>query len=161
MADTTRVPTKLKHKPIYAINEYAAVDGYYKNSTDAVGISIGKAQWKSDKFVPSVKVWRKPKKWSRQSEETTITRALDMAMLIINVLNNHYNGRNFQKVQSIYGTLKIEKMDCDPSIVRDFNDFLDANKDDIEQHIDILYDAISTYKKDSQQNNSYNEITIP
>ena len=51
MAKTIKVPVNLKHKPIYAINEYAAVDGYYKNNTDVVGISIGKAQWKSDDFI--------------------------------------------------------------------------------------------------------------
>lgn len=152
MADTTKVPTNLTHKPIYAINGYAAFDGYYKNNTDAVGLSIGKAQWKSEKFVPSVKVWRKKNKWSRQSEETTITRALDLAMLIINVLNNHYNGKSFQKIPTVYGTLKIDRMSCDPSIVKDFNDFLDKNKDDIEQHVNILYDAISAYKKDSKVN---------
>lgn len=155
MVDTTKIPTNLKHKPIYAINEYAAVDGYYKNNTDAVGISIGKAQWKSDDFIPSVKVWRKSnKKWSRQSEETTITRALDMAMLVISVLNNHYNGRNFKKIQSIYGSLEIERMNCNPSLIKELNDFLDTHKDDIEQHIDILYDAIIAYKKDSK-------VTIP
>lgn len=160
MSKETKVPTNLKHTPIYAINNYDAVDGNYKNNTDVVGLSIGKAQWKSDEFIPSVKVWRKPNnRWSRQSEETTITRALDMAMLVINVLNNYYNGADFQKIQSIYGTLEIDKMNCDPSIVRDFYDFLDKYREDIEQHINILYDVISVYKR-CQENNAHNQVAV-
>lgn len=141
----TSVPENLTHKPIYAINGYAAVDGYYKNDTDAVGISVGKAQWDNKKVVPSVKVWRYDKRWSRQSEETTFTRALDMAMLVIKVLDKQYHGKDFEAVNSIYGSLKVKEMDCDPSIKEEFAAFLDANKDDIDEHIRILHAALSSY----------------
>lgn len=139
------VPTHLSHKPIYAINGYAAVDGYYKNDTDAVGISIDKAQWDSNGVIPSVKVWRQDKRWSRQSEETTLTRALDMAMLVIKVLDKHYHGRAFEAVNSIYGSLKVEEMECDPSVKAEFGAFLDANKEDIDAHIRILHTALNSY----------------
>lgn len=146
--DKIKIPQNLKHKPIYAINDYAAVDGNYKNNTDVVGLSLGRAQWAKDEFVPSVKVWRRiNKRWSRQSEETTLIRALDMAMLVVNVLNHHYNGAPFQKIQSIYGALKIDSLSCDPSMVKAFYDFLDQHRDDIEQHVDILREAINAYKK--------------
>lgn len=141
----TSVPENLTHKPIYAINGYAAVDGCYKNDTDAVGISVGKAQWNDKEVIPSVKVWRYKGKWSRQSEETTFTRALDMAMLVIKVLDNHYHGKDFEAVNSVYGTLKVDEMECDPSIKAEFGAFLDANKEDIDAHIRILHTTLESY----------------
>ena len=139
------VPLHLAHKPIYAINGYAAVDGYYKNDTDAVGISVGKAQWDNKKVIPSVKVWRHDKRWSRQSEETTFTRALDMAMLVIKVLDKQYHGKDFEAVNSVYGTLKVDEMECDPSVKAEFGAFLDANKEDIDAHIRILHTTLESY----------------
>lgn len=139
------IPLDLSHKPIYAINGYAAVDGYYKNDTDAVGISVGKAQWDNKTVVPSVKVWRYKNKWSRQSEETTLTRALDMAMLVIKVLDKHYHGKDFEAVNTIYGTLKVDEMECDPSIKAELAAFLNANKEDIDAHIHILHTALNSY----------------
>lgn len=50
------IPDNLKHKPIYVIENYAAIDGHYKNDTDVKGISVGRAQWCTNEFVPSVKV---------------------------------------------------------------------------------------------------------
>lgn len=141
----TSVPENLTHKPIYAINGYTAVDGYYKNDTDAVGISVGKAQWNDKEVIPSVKVWRYKGKWSRQSEETTFTRALDMAMLVIKVLDNHYHGKDFEAVNSVYGTLKVDEMECDPSVKAEFGAFLDANKEDIDAHIRILHTTLESY----------------
>lgn len=143
-------PMHLTHKPIYAINDYDKVDGYYKNHTDVYALSIGKAQWDSDQVIPSVKVWRKvgpenKQRWSRQSEETTLTRAIDMATLIIKVLDKHYNGKAFAPVNSIYGNLEIEKMNADPSIVKEFNDFLEKNKVDINEHIKLLNNALTSY----------------
>ncbi|GEM_PF-2887296 len=59
------VPTHLKHKPIFVLDDdYKSIDGNYKNDSDVVGLSLGKAQWTDkNEFVPSVKVWRR-KKWS-------------------------------------------------------------------------------------------------
>lgn len=41
----TEIPHWLKHKPIYAIKSYEQADGFYKNDTDVIGLSLGKAQW--------------------------------------------------------------------------------------------------------------------
>ena len=57
------IPTNLTHKPIYAINDYEKIDGNYKTNTDVVGVSIGKAQWDENNFVPAVKVWRYKNRW--------------------------------------------------------------------------------------------------
>lgn len=142
------IPKHLKHKPIYGIEEYAIIDGQYKNDTDVKGLSIGKAQWSNADFVPAVKVWRQPNgRWSRQSEETTITRALDMAMLVIKVLDNHYNGSVLDIMTSVYGSLKVEKLDTDQVLMTELNNYLDANRSDIQAHIKLLKDAINAYKE--------------
>lgn len=141
-------PTHLKHKPIYAINNYDKFDGPNKNDTDVHAISIGKAQWNSSKVIPSVKVWRKKNgRWSRQSEETTITRALDMAMLVVKVLDNYYNDKELTPIRSGSDTLKIDTMQDDPSIMKEFNDYLDNNKDDINEYIELVHNALVSYLK--------------
>lgn len=78
------VPTHLQHRPILGVNNYEEIDGPYKNRTDAKAISVGLAQWnESDEGKDiSVKVWRSTgERWSRQSEEVPIHRALDLATL--------------------------------------------------------------------------------
>ena len=39
------VPKHLSHKPIIAVNNYSKIDAIYANETDAVALSIGKAQY--------------------------------------------------------------------------------------------------------------------
>lgn len=83
-----KVPTNLAHKPIFTVENYNLVDGYYNpQTTDGKGLSIGIAQW-SDRYNTeiSAKVWRHTgEKWSRQSEELPLHRVLDLAILICSV----------------------------------------------------------------------------
>lgn len=139
-----KIPTHLKHKPIYGIENYGEIDGQYKNQTDAVGLSLGKAQWSDADFVPAVKVWRRPNgRWSRQSEEITLTRALDMAMLVIKVLDNHYNGADFDIMTLGDCNLEVKKFDYEEI---ELNNYLDVNRSDIQAHIKLLKEAIQAYK---------------
>lgn len=145
----TKVPTNLKHKPIYAINDYGRVDGYYRGDTDVVGISLGVAQWSEGETIPSVKVWRRKNgKYLRQSEETTLTRALDLATLIVNVLNKTYKGNSFVSADSVFGILEIEEIeehtDKQEQIIR----YLNENKKDIDAHAKLLYKALVSYMKE-------------
>lgn len=39
------IPTHLKHKPIIAVENYDRIDGPYADDTDAMGLSVGIAQW--------------------------------------------------------------------------------------------------------------------
>lgn len=147
--DERTVPDYLKHKPIYAINNYHRIDGHYKNDTDVYGISVGKAQWDDTKFIPSVKVFRKKNnRWSRQSEETTLTRAIDMAMLVIKTLDRVYNGKDMGKINSEFASLDIEKMTDNEELVNALNEYLnnENNKCDIEAHIDRLEKALLSYR---------------
>lgn len=75
-------PEHLNHKPIIAVNNYDKIDAIYANNTDVKALSIGQAQYDKDEL--SVKIWRHTgEKWSRQSEEMPIHRALDLSILTI------------------------------------------------------------------------------
>lgn len=80
------VPTHLLHKPVFVCENYSQIDGAYANNTDAVGLSLGLAQWNDRDVIDlSAKVWRhtgEGGKWSRQSEELPLHRVLDLALLI-------------------------------------------------------------------------------
>ena len=147
----TDIPSWLKHKPLYAIKRYAKIDGFYKNDTDVIGLSLGKAQWSDKEFIPSVKVWRDVKIKnkdnyiiSRQSEETTLTRALDLAMLVVRVYDSYANHKNIDEdiVQTVFGNLKIETVG-DEKLLSELKTFLNAeNLLDIKTHIEILKQTI-------------------
>ena len=141
-----KIPNYLKHKPIYKIEGYDIVDKAYDHVTDVVGLSLGKAQWSSD-FVPSVKVWRHNKRWSRQSEETTLTRALDMATLIIKVLNKHYNGVPVNSIDTIYGSLEITESPKAINLVNELDEYLsqEKNRKYLNAHIETLFNALKEY----------------
>lgn len=82
------VPTYLRHKPIIGLENYYRIDASRsEEESDAYGISLGFAQWNeplSGSVDISAKVWRvtAEDKWSRSSEELSLNRVLDMAMVI-------------------------------------------------------------------------------
>lgn len=79
-----KIPTTLKHKPVIVSENYENVDGRSAYHSDAKGLSLGLAQWNDrGKVDISAKVWRYTgEKWSRQSEELPLHRAIDLAILI-------------------------------------------------------------------------------
>ena len=79
-----KIPTTLKHKPVFVSENYGQVDGRYAYHSDAQGLSLGLAQWNDrGKVDISAKVWRHTGgKWSRQSEELPLHRVLDLAILV-------------------------------------------------------------------------------
>jgi len=80
-----KVPEHLSHKPIIAVNDYDKIDAIYANDTDVRALSIGQAQYDEDEL--SVKIWRHTgNKWSRQSEEMPLHRALDLSILTIGAI---------------------------------------------------------------------------
>ena len=66
------------------MEDYGNVDGRQAYESDAQGLSLGLAQWNDrGKVDISAKVWRHTgERWSRQSEELPLHRALDLAILI-------------------------------------------------------------------------------
>ncbi|MGI6664046.1 MAG: DUF6530 family protein [Christensenellaceae bacterium] len=79
-----KIPTTLKHKPVFVVNRYEDIDGRNAYTSDAKGLSLGLAQWNDrGKVDVSAKVWRYTgEKWSRQSEELPLHRVIDLALLI-------------------------------------------------------------------------------
>lgn len=79
-----KIPVSLKHKPVIVAENYEEVDGRQAYHSDTKGLSLGLAQWNDRGRVDiSAKVWRYTgEKWSRQSEELPLHRAIDLAILI-------------------------------------------------------------------------------
>ena len=79
-----KIPIELKHKPVIVSEDYDLIDGRKAYKSDAKGLSLGLAQWNDrGKVEISAKIWRHTgEKWSRQSEEMPLHRALDLAILI-------------------------------------------------------------------------------
>lgn len=80
-------PIHLKHQPILVVNNYNQFDGKYAPITDAKALSLGNAQYDAKEI--SVKVFRHTgNKWSRQSEELPLHRALDLTIIILASIQN-------------------------------------------------------------------------
>lgn len=90
-----KIPTHLKHKPIIQVENYDRIDGRYADNTDAMGLSVGIAQWNTPGWTElSAKVWRNTgEKWSRQSEELPLHRVIDLAALVCITMDYSKNGR--------------------------------------------------------------------
>jgi len=85
-----KIPTTLKHKPVIVSENYDRIDGRSARNTDAMGLSMGLAQWNDrGKIDISAKVWRYTgEKWSRQSEELPLHRILDLSILLCRSLEH-------------------------------------------------------------------------
>lgn len=54
-----KIPAHLKHKPIIQVENYDRIDGPHADDTDAMGLSVGIAQWNTPGWTElSAKVWR-------------------------------------------------------------------------------------------------------
>ena len=83
------IPMHLSHTPVIKLENHQAIDGAFACATDAQGLSVGLAQWNGvGKTDFSAKIWRydesNPRggRWSRQSEEISLHRTLDLASLV-------------------------------------------------------------------------------
>ncbi|NDL68462.1 DUF6530 family protein [Anaerotalea alkaliphila] len=95
-----KIPTTLKHKPVFVSENYEHVDGRYAYNSDAKGLSLGLAQWNDrGKVDISAKVWRHTgEKWSRQSEELPLHRVLDLAILVCRARLHFQDAYRYEKL---------------------------------------------------------------
>ena len=95
-----KIPTFLKHKPVIAVENYEDVDGRLAYGSDAKGLSLGLAQWNDrGKVDISAKIWRHTgEKWSRQSEEIPLHRAIDVAILICRAIQHFREAYRYEKL---------------------------------------------------------------
>ncbi len=92
------VPTHLTHKPIVAV-DYEHIDNS-AGTGDAKSLSVGEATWngkygKEKDLDYSAKIFRKLwsyDNWSRQSEELPLWRVIDLATLVIAIINDKPSG---------------------------------------------------------------------
>jgi hypothetical protein len=84
MDDANPSLDRLKHQPVFLI-PYAAFDGPYAGKTDCQFLSLGWAQY--DPRSASLKTLRHSgSKWSRQSEEVPVHRAVDIVILLAHAI---------------------------------------------------------------------------
>ena len=98
--DNKKAPSWLSHKPVVTV-DYENKDA---DAGDAKFMSIGHATWDAEDY--SAKIWRwayNGERWSRQSEELPLWRVLDLATLLVSVINGkHSNLDEFvQDVDSV------------------------------------------------------------
>ncbi len=108
--ENKKAPSWLSHKPVITV-DYENKDA---NAGDAKFISIGHATWNAEDY--SAKIWRwacNGERWSRQSEEIPLWRVLDLATLLVSVIN---------KKQS-----SLEEFTQDDNSLNSLRDYLSEN----------------------------------
>lgn len=135
-----KVPINLTHKPVIVSEDYDLVDGRYANDSDAKALSIGIATWKDDKSdkTVSAKIWRNTQdKWSRQSEEMPLHRALDLAILICRA--KIYMAERHQKPHDYKANPKIDRIPLQGSAM---NVAVCNENESIDHDMQILDDCL-------------------
>lgn len=146
-----KIPNHLKHKPVIVVENYDQIDGRWAGDTDAMGLSLGLAQWNERGNVDiSAKVWRHTdKKWSRQSEELPLHRILDLAILILEtkkqIDNSSLNSENTKiPLQEGEMTVSLLSKNENPNITGDLKLFEECWKN---KEMSIIDDRLEILKK--------------
>lgn len=141
-----KAPEHCKHKPMYEIRDYHLMDAEYRKVSDVYSLSVGKAQW-DDNFEPSVKVWRKTDSgWSRQSEETTFTRAIDMAMIVLQVIRKYKMNSDFETFNFVHGQVKVDNAKFQHIYDTDLQKTIDDRYETlIKPHIEMLKNLMKDF----------------
>src|ERR1035437_2835823 len=114
-------PYSLKHQPVFLL-PYEEHDGPFAGKTDCRFLSVGWAQY--DPRSISVKTLRHTKtKWSRQSEEVPIHRAIDLVLLLANAVR--FGGGRIElpagTLENQPGVLAIDATLANSTQANDFN----------------------------------------
>jgi len=113
MDDETPTLDRLKHRPVFLV-PYAAYDGPYVGDTDCLLLSLGWAQY--DPRSASLKTLRHSgSKWSRQSEEIPLHRAVDLTLLLAHAIRAMGDGPHLHNIQLPSGT--FENQTDEPTIM--------------------------------------------
>jgi hypothetical protein len=131
-----KAPTHLKHKPIIAVNDYDKVDSIYANNTDVKALSIGQAQYDDNDL--SVKIWRHTgEKWSRQSEEMPLHRALDLSILAIAAI--------LADTKSNYSLSNLREEIVDENRVAEIRDYFKQHENMLRPRLEELRKILNTF----------------
>ena len=134
------IPTHLKHKPVLEVANYDRIDGSSAgDKTDAKGLSIGLAQWNEPGCTEiSAKVWRNTgEKWSRQSEELPLHRAIDLTTLICTAIRYTDDGNELASTDDFPITFSTDNGER--------KRYLEIMKKEVaanKQHLDVSLDRL-------------------
>lgn len=146
-----KTPTHLKHKPIIAVNDYDKIDAIYANDTDVCALSIGQAQYDTDEI--SVKIWRHTgERWSRQSEEMPIHRALDLSILTIAAF--------LTDTESKYSLSSLREEIITEHRVTEIKDYYKRNKSMIRPRLEELHKILNMFLDNEKSNDILTENRI-
>lgn len=96
MDDELPTLDRLKHRPVFLV-PYAAYDGPYAGATDCLFLSLGWAQY--DPRSASLKTLRHSgSKWSRQSEEIPLHRAVDLTLVLAHAIRAMGDGPHLHNI---------------------------------------------------------------
>lgn len=143
------VPQTLDHRPVYSL-DYLNHDGYQAGNTDAKCLSIGLAQYGNHSHV-TLKVFRHSgKRWSRQSEELPLHRAVDLTLLLAKALFAEESQEIILEPDSLFGQPEILKLIQDPkrtsSEIAAYTAFLDKNREALQKRLGALADELTTLR---------------
>lgn len=150
---TKKVPQHLAHKPVYAL-PYEIFDGEYAGDTDAKYLTVGLAQYDSDKV--SMKVMRhvtESNRWSRESEETPIHRVIDLSILLAKVLFDPRNGtinipaNTFQNQRSELIIIPEQRTYGE---MASYNAYLSENSEQMKARFNKLADVLNTLREEGK-----------
>ena len=134
--EINHAPTNLKHQPIVEVANYNEIDAQYAPESDAVALSIGKAQYNQNDI--SLKVWRYTENgYSRQSEELPLHRCLDLSILLVGSLL--YNPKSNRSVTSLRET-EVENQS-----VQDIKRYYNNNISFLEPRLKELRENINEF----------------
>ena len=122
-----KAPWWLTHKPIITV-DYENKDA---EAGDAKFLSLGRSTWNPEDF--SAKIWRwsgKGERWSRQSEEIPLWRVLDLATLLVAVINNRES--------------RLNEFVQDEESVEDLKEYIKDNMEILSPKVQDLYDMLSS-----------------
>lgn len=143
-----KIPMHLSHRPILTVEGYNEIDGPYDSEeTDVVGLSVGIAQWNGPgRNDLSAKIWRhSSKRWSRQSEELPIHRALDLATLVCQAIQIS-SGSNAASLDEKFKVEIADNGNDTANLLVAMGAELGQNKKAIRDSLERLKKAISELK---------------
>lgn len=145
---TDDLPQNLAHKPVYAL-PYEHFDGFYAGETDARFISVGLAQY--DKNEVSVKIFRHTgEKWTRQSEELPLHRAIDAVTFLTRAIfgtgdgNAVFQANTFENQDE---SLEISRENRTSRELTKFHRFISENEDLLKARLNSLYELLDELKE--------------
>ena len=134
-----KAPWWLSHKPIITVS-YENKDA---EAGDAKFLSVGHSTWNSEDY--SAKVWRWSdgnERWSRQSEELPLWRVLDLATLLVAIINGKQSN--------------LEEFVQDPDSIEGLKDYLQENMEIYGQKVAELKRILETTNVVEKRNHAPN-----